>query len=340
MKSTPSITPASTISRAPPGASSSACWKMNRSSPPGSSAPTSCAAAPSSIAVCPSCPHACIAPGRSEANSTPLSSSIGSASMSARNATVGPGRPVRSRASTLVSVGRSTLRPNPSSRSATQADVSCSLKLTSGWRCRWRRQATTSSSTPTPRDLPEHRAGQAVFGFIHPGRVAVLARNHVRASGQPGGRPIVFAHGFGCDQNMWRFVAPAFEADHRVVVFDYVGAGGSDLAAYDEARYSTLEGYAQDVVEIAEALDLHDAIFVGHSVSSMIGVLAAGRAPGRFTGLVLIGPSPRYIDDDGYTGGFTRSDIEELLESMEANFLGWSSAMAPAIMANADRPEL
>ena len=168
----------------------------------------------------------------------------------------------------------------------------------------------------------------------------ILTRNHVQVSGRPDGPAIVFAHGFGCDQNMWRFVAPEFEADHRVVVFDFVGAGGSDLTAYDPDRYATLDGYATDVVEIAEALDLTDAIFVGHSVSSMIGVLAAGRAPGRFGKLVLIGPSPRYIDDDGYTGGFTRADIEELLESLEANFLGWSSAMAPAIMGNAERPEL
>jgi sigma-B regulation protein RsbQ len=170
--------------------------------------------------------------------------------------------------------------------------------------------------------------------------VGVRTRNHVQVSGQPGGRPIVFAHGFGCDQNMWRFVAPEFEPDHRVVVFDYVGAGGSDLAAYDPERYASLDGYATDVVEIAEELDLEDAIFVGHSVSSMVGVLAAKRVPGRFGKLVLVGPSPRYIDDDGYTGGFSREDIEELLESMDANFLGWSSAMAPAIMGNADRPEL
>jgi sigma-B regulation protein RsbQ len=151
---------------------------------------------------------------------------------------------------------------------------------------------------------------------------------------------MVFAHGFGCDQSMWRFVAPAFEADHRVIVFDYVGGGGSDLTAYDPERYATLDGYASDVVEIAEALDLHDAIFVGHSVSSMIGILAAQRAPGRFGKLVLIGPSPRYIDDDGYTGGFAPEDIDELLESLGSNFLGWSSAMAPAIMGNPDRPEL
>jgi sigma-B regulation protein RsbQ len=170
--------------------------------------------------------------------------------------------------------------------------------------------------------------------------VSVLARNNVRVFGQPDGSPIVFAHGFGCDQNMWRFVAPEFEADHRVILFDYVGAGGSDLSAYDAERYATLDGYAGDVLEIARELDLTDAVFVGHSVSSMIGVLAAAREPERFTKLVLIGPSPRYIDDEGYVGGFTRGDIEELLESMNANFLGWSSAMAPAIMGNADRPEL
>jgi sigma-B regulation protein RsbQ len=151
---------------------------------------------------------------------------------------------------------------------------------------------------------------------------------------------MVFAHGFGCDQNMWRYVAPAFEADHRVVLFDHVGAGGSDLSAYDPERYETLGGYADDVVEIAQALELTDAIFVGHSVSAMIGVLAAGRAPERFGKLVLIGPSPRYIDDEGYRGGFSRADIDELLDSMDANFLGWSTAMAPAIMGNPDRPEL
>ena len=172
------------------------------------------------------------------------------------------------------------------------------------------------------------------------GRVDVLARNNVRVSGQPDGRPMVFAHGFGCDQNMWRFVAPEFEADHRVVLFDHVGAGGSDLTAYDPERYGTLGGYADDVVEIAAALDLTDAIFVGHSVSSMIGVLAAARAPERFGKLVLVGPSPRYIDDEGYRGGFSRADIEELLESMDATSSAGRRAMAPAIMGNADRPEL
>ena len=164
-------------------------------------------------------------------------------------------------------------------------------------------------------------------------------RNNVRITGR-GQRPMVFAHGFGCDQNMWRFVAPAFEADHKVVLFDHVGAGRSDLAAYDRERYGTLDGYARDVLELCEELDLTDVVFVGHSVSAMIGVLAARRDPARFGALVLVGPSPRYIDDDGYEGGFSRQDIEELLDSLDSNYLGWSSAMAPAIMGNADRPEL
>jgi sigma-B regulation protein RsbQ len=170
--------------------------------------------------------------------------------------------------------------------------------------------------------------------------MSVLARNNVRVGGRVDGRPIVFAHGFGCDQNMWRFVAPAFEADHRTVLFDHVGAGGSDLNAYDPARYGSLAGYADDVVEICRELEVADAVFVGHSVSAMIGVLAAARAPEAIGALVMVGPSPRYIDDAGYVGGFAETDIQELLESMESNFLGWSSAMAPAIMANGDRPEL
>ena len=159
-------------------------------------------------------------------------------------------------------------------------------------------------------------------------------------TGVPDGRPMVFAHGFGCDQHMWRYVAPAFEDAFRVVLFDYVGVGGSDLAAYDVDRYSSLDGYASDVVEVCEALELTDAVFVGHSVSSMIGVLAARRAPERIGALVMVGPSPRYIDDDGYVGGFEPDDIDGLLASLENNYLGWSSQMAPVIMGNPDRPEL
>jgi sigma-B regulation protein RsbQ len=151
---------------------------------------------------------------------------------------------------------------------------------------------------------------------------------------------MMFAHGFGCDQNMWRFVAPAFEQDFRTVLFDHVGAGQSDLRAYDPKKYSSLHGYADDVVDIGRALRLKDAVFVGHSVSAMIGALAAIKAPELFDTLVMVGPSPRYIDDDDYKGGFTAPQIEELLASLDDNHMGWSIAMAPAIMGNPDRPEL
>ena len=151
---------------------------------------------------------------------------------------------------------------------------------------------------------------------------------------------MLFVHGFGCDQNMWRFVAPGFEDRFRVVLMDHVGAGGSDQSAYDAGKYSSLDGYATDVLEVCEALELQDVVLVGHSVSAMIGMLTVLRDPGRFAKLVMVGPSPRYIDDDGYVGGFTEADIKELLESLDSNYLGWSTAMAPAIMGNADRPEL
>jgi sigma-B regulation protein RsbQ len=135
-------------------------------------------------------------------------------------------------------------------------------------------------------------------------------------------------------------VAPAFADDHRIVLFDHVGAGGSDLSAYDAQKYASLDGYATDVLELCAELDLREVVFVGHSVSAMIGVLAANREPERFAKLVLVGPSPRYLDDDGYVGGFGADDIEELLESLESNYLGWSTAMAPVIMGRPDRPEL
>jgi sigma-B regulation protein RsbQ len=167
----------------------------------------------------------------------------------------------------------------------------------------------------------------------------VLRRNNVTEHGLPSGPPMLFSHGFGCDQNMWRLVAPAFEEDHRVVLFDHVGAGSSDLTAYDRERYDSLEGYAEDVLEICEALDLTGVTFVGHSVSAMIGVLAALRAPDRFAKLVLVSPSPSYIDDGDYVGGFGAEDIRELLDSLASNYLGWSAAMAPAIMGRPDRPE-
>jgi len=168
---------------------------------------------------------------------------------------------------------------------------------------------------------------------------SVIERNNVHVRGA-GSRAMVFAHGFGCDQNMWRFVAPKFEGDFNVVLFDHVGAGRSDLSAYDPGKYSTLSGYADDVVAIGSELGLRDAIFVGHSVSAMIGVLATLKAPGMFGRLVLVGPSARYIDDVGYVGGFSEKQIAELLEFLEDNHMGWSAAMAPSIMGNPDRPEL
>ena len=167
----------------------------------------------------------------------------------------------------------------------------------------------------------------------------VLTRNNVKVTGR-GERTMVFSHGFGCDQTMWHDVARQFESDFRVVLFDHVGAGRSDLSAYDADKYSTLDGYAADVIEIGRALDLHDAVFVGHSVSAMIGALASIDAPGMFSDLVMVGPSPRYVDDDPYVGGFSRVQVEELLDFLADNHLGWSAAMAPAIMGNPDQPEL
>jgi sigma-B regulation protein RsbQ len=167
----------------------------------------------------------------------------------------------------------------------------------------------------------------------------VLKRNNVKVSGD-GEKAIIFAHGFGCDQNMWRWVAPAFRTSHKVILFDYVGAGQSDASAYNRAKYATLQGYAADLLEICEALSLRDAVFVGHSVSAMIGMMAALQEPSRFAALVMVGPSPCYVNDDNYYGGFSRTDLEGLMDYLDSNYLGWSSTMAPVIMGNPDRPEL
>ncbi len=168
----------------------------------------------------------------------------------------------------------------------------------------------------------------------------VSRRSNVTVLGA-GSQPMVFAHGFGCDQNMWRLITPAFENDYRIVLFDYVGHGKSDRSAYDPARYASLEGYAQDILDVVHALDLRDVVLVAHSVSSMIGVLAANAEPDRFAHLVMVGPSPRYINDPpDYQGGFERADIEGLLELMDKNYIGWAGTLAPLIMKNEDRPEL
>ena len=191
----------------------------------------------------------------------------------------------------------------------------------------------------TNREGELHAMLRACPGLWRMDLTDVLTRNNVKESGR-GTRPMLFAHGFGCDQTMWRFITPAFENDYRIILFDYVGSGKSDSAAYDPERYATLDGYASDVLEICEALDLRDVVFVGHSVSSMIGVLAANREPDRFSQLVMVGPSPRYINDEGYVGGFERADIEGLLDLMDRNYIGWADFLAPVVMKNPDRPDL
>jgi sigma-B regulation protein RsbQ len=167
----------------------------------------------------------------------------------------------------------------------------------------------------------------------------IQLRNNVRISGN-GAATMVFAHGFGCDQTMWRFLAPAYQDRFRTISFDLVGSGGSDLAAYDREKYGSLHGYADDLLEILDAFATGPVVFVGHSVSTMIGLLATIKAPEKFVAQVMVGPSPCYINDGDYTGGFSHEDIDELLETMDANYLGWSSSMAPAIIGAPNRPDL
>jgi len=170
--------------------------------------------------------------------------------------------------------------------------------------------------------------------------IDAVRRNNVVITGNPSGRTMLFAHGFGCSQDTWRLLVPLFAAEYRIILFDHVGAGDSDLSAYDYGKYDSLDGYASDVVDIVEQLDLRDVVFVAHSVSAMIAVLAAKAVPERFGALVLVGPSPRYVNDDNYVGGFEPKDMESLLDSLDRNYLGWSASMAPLIMGNPERPEL
>jgi sigma-B regulation protein RsbQ len=170
--------------------------------------------------------------------------------------------------------------------------------------------------------------------------MSVLARHNVRVLGNEHGQPMVMAHGFGCDQTMWRYLVPAFLPDYRIVLFDYVGHGGADRSAFDPVRHARLDGYAQDLLDICQQLELAEIVLVAHSVSATIGMLAALREPERFAKLVMIGPSPCYLNEGDYHGGFTRAQLEELLAFLDENPLGWSSAMAPTIMGNGDRPEL
>lgn len=168
----------------------------------------------------------------------------------------------------------------------------------------------------------------------------VHARNNVTIVGAPGAPVLMLAHGFGCDQNLWWPVADLLQSEFQLVLLDHVGCGASDPSAWDADKYSSLSGYAHDIVEIARELDLRDVVYVGHSVAAMMGVLAVIADPSRFAKLIMLTPSPRYIDDGDYRGGFSRADIDELLESMEMNYLGWSHAIAPVIMGNTERPDL
>lgn len=170
--------------------------------------------------------------------------------------------------------------------------------------------------------------------------MGVVARNNIKTAGTEGAPVLLLAHGFGCDQNLWRPVVERLRSQFRIVLMDHVGAGGSDPAAWNADKYSTLSGYSADVLDIVRELDLHDVVYVGHSVAAMIGALAAIADPSRFAKLIMVTPSPRYIDDGDYRGGFSEGDIDELLESIDANYLGWSRAMAPVIMGNPDRPDL
>ncbi len=164
-------------------------------------------------------------------------------------------------------------------------------------------------------------------------------RNNICISGN-GDQALLFAHGYGCDQNMWRFITPAFENDFKIVLFDHTGSGKSDTDAYDFAKYDSLEGYADDIIEICDAFDFRNVILTAHSVSAMIAVIAARKRPELFSKLILIGPSPRYINDESYTGGFTKEDIDELVATLDSNFLGWSSFITPVITGNPDKPEV
>jgi sigma-B regulation protein RsbQ len=169
--------------------------------------------------------------------------------------------------------------------------------------------------------------------------MTAITRNNVVIKGN-GTQALMFVHGYGCDQNMWRYVTPAFEDDFKVILLDHVGAGGSDLSAYSYDKYDKLEGYAEDIIELSKELELEEIVFVGHSVSALIGIIASIKAPELFKSLILVGPSPSYINEGDYTGGFTREQIDELLEALDNNHLGWSMSMAPVIMGNTNRKEL
>lgn len=169
--------------------------------------------------------------------------------------------------------------------------------------------------------------------------MSIQRRNNVHVHGS-GPATLFFAHGFGCDQNMWRLLAPTYAERYRVVLFDLVGSGQSDLTAYDRDKYDSLRGYALDTLELVQEFGQGRSLFVGHSVSAMIGMLASIEDPTAFAAQLMIGPSPCYINDGEYQGGLTRNDIDSLLHTLDSNYLGWASNMGPAIMGAPGQPEL
>lgn len=178
-------------------------------------------------------------------------------------------------------------------------------------------------------------------GAHSPAQTAILRRNNVMVQGHDQGRPaLVFVNGFGCDQSIWRTVAPQFAPDHRIVLFDHVGIGRSQLSATNATRYASLQGYADDLLEVCDAAGAHNAVLIGHSVGAMIGVLAAIRWPAAFRHLILVAPSPCFLNDGSYLGGFEREDLDTLLEAMDANYKHWTHQVAPLIVGNPGRPEL
>ncbi|MBU3995819.1 MAG: alpha/beta hydrolase [Actinobacteria bacterium] len=185
----------------------------------------------------------------------------------------------------------------------------------------------------------EHERGDAV-GQPAVTAAEVLTRNAVTVLGAENASVVVFGHGYGTEQSVWRGIAARLAQEHRVVLFDYVGSGRSDLAAYDEQRYDSLHGYAEDLIEVLDAVGASNVLFVGHSLSGMIGALAAIRRPEFFRKLLMVCPSPRYLNDGDYIGGFTRDDVTGLLDAIDANQLAWASSLAPVVTARPDRPEI
>lgn len=168
----------------------------------------------------------------------------------------------------------------------------------------------------------------------------IIARNNVKIFGE-GEQTLLLAHGFGCDQNMWRFVKSDLGKKYRLVLFDYVGSGKSDLASFSSEKYSALDGYAENIIDVCRALNLEKVTIVGHSVSSMIGLIASIDSPQYFANMVMICPSPCFLNfPPNYFGGFERKDLEELIDLMDKNYIGWANYLAPLVMGSNNSPEL